>query len=331
MKIFLINADNFGHLLRLISMKNKILIFFITLLLLFSCSNKELVIENLLLDKNKSGAVIVDYGLEDNETFVIKFSERVEIKEVVFNTAVEKKSLVGDSITISLPYTLDMGEKFTLALTYTKNGGNTTRAFFTLYGRNSNKAGLLLNKVSVDGNKANPDRIELLVTKSGNIGGMAVTDDITSSGVVLPSLTVKRGDLIVIYWDSRSGKENFLRDYEKELYTYYINGGMESTLISTTGGIVVYDEVGGTIIDAIVYSNFTEASTKKEAFIALVELLEEEGEWEGEAVSSQEITASRLLMRLPGGIDRNTADDWFTSTAGVKFGYEHTYTPYSPE
>ncbi len=312
-------------------MKNKILLILLHLLSLLSCTNKDIVIENLLSGKNKNGAAVIDYGLVDNSTFSITFSERVEIREVVFNGEREAKSLAGETITIPLPHTLDMGEKITLALTFTKNGGNTTRASFTLWGRNSKKAGLLLNKVSVDGNRTNPDRIELLVTKGGNIGGMAVTDDTAEEGVVLPSMEVSRGDLIVIYWDSRSGKENFIRDYEKGLYTYYINGGMESTLISTTGGILVYDEVGGSITDALIYSNFTEASTKKDKFTALVELLEEEGEWEGEAVSSEEITASRILARLPGGIDRNTSDDWFTTIAGVKFGWEHTYTPYSPD
>ncbi len=312
-------------------MKNKILLILFLVVLLLSCANKDITIENLLAGKNKNGATVIEYGLVDNSTFSIRFSERVEIREVVFNGERAAKSLVGETITIPLPYTLDMGEKFTLALTFTKNGGNTTRASFTLWGKNSKKAGLLLNKVSVDGNRTNPDRIELLVTKGGNVGGMAVTDDIAKEGVVLPSMDVKRGELIVIYWDSRSGKENFIRDYEKGLYTYYINGGMESTLISTTGGVIVYDEVGGNIIDALIYSNFTEASTKKDKFTALVELLEEEGEWEGEAVSSEEITASRILARLPGGIDRNTADDWFTTTPKVKFGYEHTYTPYSPD
>ena len=312
-------------------MKNKIWIILLLLLPVLSCTNKDIAIENLLSGKNKNGAAVIDYGLEDNSTFSIRFSERVEIREVVFNGEREAKSIVGETITIPLPYTLDMGEKFTLALTFTKNGGNTTRASFTLWGKNTNKAGVLLSKVSVDGNRTNPDRIELLVTKSGNVGGMAVTDDIDKEGVVLPSMTVKRGDLIVIYWDSRSGKENFIRDYEKGLYTYYINGGMESTLISTTGGILVYDEVGGSITDALIYSNFTEASIKKDKFSTLVEKLEEEGAWEGEAVSSEEITASRILARLPGGIDSNTADDWFTTTPKVQFGWEHAYTPYSPD
>ena len=268
-------------------MKNKIWIILLLLLPVLSCINKDIAIENLLSGKNKNGAAVIDYGLEDNSTFSIRFSERVEIREVVFNGEREAKSIVGETITIPLPYTLDMGEKFTLAITFTKNGGNTTRASFTLWGKNTNKAGVLLSKVSVDGNRTNPDRIELLVTKSGNVGGMAVTDDIDKEGVVLPSMTVKRGDLIVIYWDSRSGKENFIRDYEKGLYTYYINGGMESTLISTTGGILVYDEVGGSITDALIYSNFTEASIKKDKFSTLVEKLEEEGAWEGEAVSSE--------------------------------------------
>lgn len=310
-------------------------ILFVSILYLFilsSCSNRDVIIENLLKGEDRTCAEILEYGLVDNSSFSIRFSEKVIIKEVSYNGRKKKVQIIGDSVTLTLPFTLDMGEKYTLALTYSKNGGNTTRSFFTLYGKNPDKAGLIINEVSTDGSRTNPDRIELLVTKRGNTGGMMITDDEKTTGVVLPDMYVNKNDIIVIYWDTKSGKNTVIRDYEKNLYTYYIDGGMKSTLISTTGALLLYDEVGGKVIDALLYSDFTEASMKKEDFLSLLAFLEEEGEWDGDPVSSIHVTSSRVLARLPGGIDTDSADDWFTTAARCSsFGEPNTYSPYSEE
>ena len=297
-----------------------------------SCTNKDLAIENLLKREDRTCAEVLEYSLIDNSNFSIIFSEKVVIKEVSYNGKRTKEQIVGENLIIPLPVTLEMGEKYTLSLTFTKNGGNTTRAFFTLYGKNKDKAGILINEVSIDGNTTNPDRIELLVTKKGNTGGMMITDDITKTGVVLPSISVNKDDIIVIYWDSTSGKDTLIRDYKKNLITYYVDGGMKSTLISTTGAVVLYDEVGGSIIDALIYSNSTEVDEKKESFLSLLSLLQENENWKGESVSSSHVTSSRVLARLPGAIDSNSKDDWFTTAARCStFSYPNTYSPYSEE
>lgn len=297
-----------------------------------SCTNKDLAIENLLKREDRTCAEVLEYSLIDNSNFSIIFSEKVVIKEVSYNGKRTKEQIVGENLIIPLPVILEMGEKYTLSLTFTKNGGNTTRAFFTLYGKNKDKAGILINEVSIDGNTTNPDRIELLVTKKGNTGGMMITDDITKTGVVLPSISVNKDDIIVIYWDSTSGKDPLIRDYKKNLITYYVDGGMKSTLISTTGAVVLYDEVGGSIIDALIYSNSTEVDEKKESFLSLLSLLQENGNWKGESVSSSHVTSSRVLARLPGAIDSNSKDDWFTTAARCStFSYPNTYSPYSEE
>ncbi len=304
-------------------------IFFTLILILFSavsCSNKALNIENLLINEDKRHAQILSYSLVDNNSFDISFSERVEIKEVSYNGEREKTHIVGKEISLPLPYVLERGEKYTLALTFSKNGGNTFRAYFTLYGKNTNKAVLLINEVSVDGNASNPDRVELLVIKDGNTGGMMVTDELENAKVVLPAIDVARDDIIVIYWDSKSKKDTLTRGVNS---TYYVDGGVQTTLISTTGAVLLYDEVGGTIIDALPYSDFTEASLKKEKFISLLAYLIEIGEWEGEAVPSDKVTASRVLSRLPGGWDTNSAEDWFTTAAKASsFGYPNAEIRY---
>ena len=312
-------------------MKYIFFLFLILLLLIPSCTGGDVKAENVLMGEDRSGAAVLSYGLEDNSTFLIRFSERVEIREITYNGSRERTVLVGESFRITLKREIPMGEKYTLALTAVKNGGNTTRCFFTLYGKNDNRAEMIINELSVAGTSASPDRIELLVTESGNTAGMVVTNAADSSGgVILPPLQVSRGDIIVIYWDKRSGRETEERD--GNLRTYYVDGRMESTLTSTSGAVILFEEVGGDVADAVLYSNFTDASTSKEKFQSLVSFLEENGAWNADAVSSEEITPSRVLARLPGAVDTDSADDWFTTQARKStFGEENVYAPYTGE
>ncbi len=298
----------------------------ILLTFMLSCSNRKITVENLLLKEDMRGAEIISYGLDSNSEFSIAFSEKVEITEISFNGRKERRSLLGSSFTISLPEEISMGEKAELALTYSKNGGNTNRALFTLYGKNGRKAGLLINELSIKGTGTNPDRIELLVTESGNTAGMTVTDDPEETGAVLPAIEVSRGDIIVIWWDSRSGKT--AEEREDGGWTYHVDAQMKDTLISTTGGILLYDEAGGNIEDAVIYSD-SSSSAVREKYSSMCTLLSEEGAWEGDAVASDEVTPSRVLARLPGGIDSNTASDWFITAARKStFGDKNIYAPY---
>ncbi len=304
-----------------------LLIIILFLLTSFSCSDKNAAVENILSSVDRRPAQILSYSLGDNSTFLIRFSERVLINEVVYDGTKRKTNLVGENFTLPLDRELGMGEKYTLALTFEKNGGNTGRAYFTLYGINDRKASLLINEVSMKGDKTNPDRIELLVTKKGNTAGFILTDEVGTAAVVLPPIEVTRGDIIVVYWETKSGKTTTARS--ETLYTYYVDGGADHTLIGTTGAVLLYDESGGDIVDGLLYSDFTSASTSKEKYNAAAALLSENGEWEGPAVDSTDVRTTRVLARMPGGVDTNSADDWFvTAVKKATWGEENVYAPY---
>ncbi len=303
------------------------LIIILFLLTSFSCSEKSAAVENVLSCVDRRPAQILSYSLGNNSTFLIRFSERVLISEVVYDGTRRKTNLAGDNFSIPLDRELGMGEKYTLALTFEKNGGNTGRAYFTLYGRNDRKASLLINEVSMKGDKTNPDRIELLVTKKGNTAGFILTDEVGTAAVSLPSIEVGRGDIIVVYWETKSGKTTKART--ETLYTYYIDGEADHTLIGTTGAVLLYDEYGGDIVDALLYSDFTSASTSKEKYNTASALLAETGQWEGPAVDSTDVRTTRVLARMPGGVDTNSADDWFvTAVKKATWGEENVYAPY---
>ncbi len=307
----------------------KYVLFIILFFLIFtpSCNDPNTKIEDILLKKDTEDAKIISSEIKDNSTFNIVLSEVVEILEFSINGVRSKERQLGKEFSFPLGRTIEMGEKVTIALTYKKNGGNTTRAYFTLYGKNTRKAKLLINEVSIKGTKTLPDRVELLVTKSGNIAGFELTDDLDSTPLTLPFLEVDRGDIIVIYWNSKANKEDYIRENGK--HTYYLSGNMANTLISTTGALILFDEHDGTIEDAILYSDFSSSDYGKEKYEKCESLLIEKNEWYGEPISSEYVTASRVLTRLKGGIDTNTSEDFFTSQARKSsFGEENEYYPY---
>lgn len=302
-----------------------ILIFFLSLFTLSSCSIVKDEITDLLSPLDKTLPYITDYEMKNNSTLEISFSETVMIEEVIINGEIKDKKRVGKDFSLDFGFTLNKGEKMTIALTFSKNNKNTARAFITLYGKNDNIPTLLINEVSIKGTKNSPDRIELLVIKEGDASGVVVTDNISGNDFLLPSLSLNKGDIIVIYWKDKREKEKEEREGRKT--TYYLEANMSSTLSGTTGGIIVREEKDGKVMDALLYHDGSELSKKEEDLFSLVK---EEENWSGEYVSSLLVTSSRVLARLPGAIDTDSSDDWFTTEARKSsFGYENTYSPYS--
>lgn len=302
-----------------------ILIFFLSLLTLSSCSVVKDEITDMLSPLDKTLPYITDYEMKNNSTLEISFSESVMIEEAIINGEIKDKKRVGKDFSLDFGFTLNKGEKMTIALTFSKNNKNTARAFITLYGKNDNIPTLLINEVSIKGTKNSPDRIELLVIKEGDASGVVVTDNINGNDFLLPSLSLNKGDIIVIYWKDKREKEKEEREGRKT--TYYLEANMSSTLSGTTGGIIVREENDGKVMDALLYNDVSELSKKEEELFSLVK---EEENWSGEYVSSLLVTSSRVLARLPGAIDTDSSDDWFTTEARKSsFGYENTYSPYS--
>ena len=87
-------------------------------------------------------------------------------------------------------------------------------------------------------------------------------------------------------------------------------------------------------MDAIIYSNDIENEENpygSDKLLRYAEKLIETNAWFGEPIDSSLVTSSRVLSRIPGGIDSNSAEDWFTTKARMStFGEENTLDVYSP-
>lgn len=302
------------------------------LTLLVSCSDR-FSTTDLLKAFDKSLPQVTHHELVGNTTFQITFSETVEVLEVLVGGVPLSTSSLGQSFTFPLPHPLEAGEEKTFSMTVRKTNGNTARCSFLLRGINERIPKMILNEVSVKGTASAPDRVELLVMSKGNTLGMILHDGEEGKGVVFPSLEVKTNDLIVIYWNSRTAKTR--EDKEEGFSVFYLNGNVDHTLSGTSGVLVLEDRVEGETMDAILYTNDTTVSYGGYGSKQLEERaksLLEQGSWSGEPLDSTLVTSSRVFVRLPGGIDSDSADDWFICAPRTStFGERNNYHPYEED
>lgn len=169
--------------------------------------------------------------------------------------------------------------------------------------------------------------------KKGNTMGMVLRDEEKGKGFVFPSLEVKTNDLVVVYWNSKTTRK--IEEREDGFTTYYLNGNMNHTLSGTNGYLILEDREEGAVQDAILYTNDTTTSyggygsTENEK---VANWLLKEGHWSGEPMDATLVTSSRVFVRLPGGIDSDSADDWFICAPRTStFGDRNTYHPYEED
>ena len=306
-----------------------------SLILLFASCNEEFEkIENYFkLDTDL--IQILSYELLDNQRVNIVLSENAELVEYEVSGVKTKYGKIGSKFSLSLPHPIEMGCVEFFSITARKDNGLITRATLRLVGKNTNLANAIINEISIKGTSTAPDRIELLVLSDGNMAGACVSDSLDldrKKTYTFPSLTVKEGDIIVLYWDSETDEHSVARKNGNK--TYYIECGISSTLISTDGIIALFSDCDGDVMDAIIYSNDPENEANPYGSDKLLEYAQElsnGSKWYGEPVDSSLVTSSRVLARIPGGKDSNSAEDWFTTKARMSsFGDENTLDVYSP-
>ena len=305
-----------------------------SLILLFTSCNGKLDIPLVSIKLDTALIQVLSYSLIDNQRVEIELSENAELVEYETMGIKTKYGKIGNRFSIALPSPLEMGSVEYFSLTARKDNGLTTRATLRLVGKNTELAKAIINEVSIKGTSSSPDRIELLVLSDGNMAGAVVADTLEpdKASYTFPDFPVKKGDIIVLYWNTDTDERHVTR--KNGLKTYYINCKAKSTLISTDGIIVLFSDYDGDIMDAIIYSNDIENEENpygSDKLLRYAKKLIETNAWFGEPIDSSLVTSSRVLSRIPGGIDSNSAEDWFTTKARMStFGEENTLDVYSP-
>ncbi|MDY0287770.1 MAG: hypothetical protein RBR15_02970 [Sphaerochaeta sp.] len=205
--------------------------------------------------------------------------------------------------------------------------GNSIRFALDVWAYNPNRACLLINEFSTKGTGASPDRVELLVTKAGNLSGITLANGVgpyAKDRCVLGDKRVFAGDFLVVSFQGGSD------EYQSESL-----GGLSSN----NGCIIVTESPDwqSPIIDAVLYSNKT--TTTHSGFGSReseesARLLYEGRHWDSplsdKAIDSTNSTATRTLCR-DSYRDTNSAQDWYVcDTKGASFGMKNTSKRYEP-
>ncbi len=283
--------------------------------------------------KDQEAPMLLSYRMSGNSSIRLVYSEPVVIIDAEMNGIKLHTMQHGTVFSIQFPSPVERGEEVIFSVTAEDDGGNTSRASLHLAGRNLEIPAALINELSVKGTAEAPDRIELLFLEEGSTAGMVIADGLpedASHYAILPDIQVQPYDLMVIYWDREP--ESMEPVYSGSSTGYIVYAGSDATLSGTNGAVILYPELGGAIMDGIIYttgeSDLADGYGNNRTRNAALQMLAS-GEWEGEPVSSSLVTQSRVIARLPGAPDTNSADDFFITAARKStFGTGNEYFPY---
>ncbi|MBR5668783.1 MAG: hypothetical protein IKX15_04110, partial [Spirochaetales bacterium] len=143
--------------------------------------------------------------------------------------------------------------------------------------------------------------------------------------VMLGDIEVKRGDLVVIWW-----MEELPGGVMKRLPGLWNICSAGAQKPATNNGTFVLCEnpsAGAAILDAVVYSNFSQSHEGFGTKSALqrARWVISAGAWTGEAVDGTASTATRSVSRRTNASDSDSCSDWYvTVTSGATFGAANT-------
>ncbi len=304
----------------------------VILLLLLGCTQDVDVGEiiNVFSGRDNQAPVLLSVSTASSSVVKIQFNEPVKVYGKSFSPFTARAD--GKFIYVSLNSTLPPGRSSFVGGRVKDYSGNTTGFSVEVWGHNDLIPPIVINEFTTKGSARNPDRTELLAKGGGNINGMAlycgIPDD-SDASIIFGDISVKEGDLIVVWWT-----ESLPDDLPKELFgAVNICAGTEGNPSSNNGTLVLCDtpSLGASVIDAVVYSNF---SASHEGFgtrtaMERAHWVEAAGFWEGDALESTTSTATRSMSRILGSQDTNSSKDWYvTVTGGSTFGLPNVSDAY---
>jgi hypothetical protein len=243
----------------------------------------------------------------------------------------------------------------------------------TVYGYNPDVPAILINELTTQGSGSHPDVVELRLTSGGNLGGLTLYAGAPGEHdghIVFPSLELPADAYVVVHFKPEGIPEELDEttdpaasgglDATDSGWDFWVDGG--SGLSGNNGAVSLYNQPGGRLLDAVVYSNRTSDSDERyrgfgsKSALAMVDRVAADGGWapsgaapeDGspaaagspaapvqlrpeDAVDPEDSTATRSMSRGSDGADTDTAADWhITPTSGYTFGGPNTDEVYEP-
>ncbi len=265
-----------------------------------------------------------------NETL----NSRDKIKLNFDGVDVSNYSVKSNTVTYFLKDPLECGIKYLIKIKVEDLNRNSTYIESFVYTKNNNRANVLISEVSTKGTAKNCDKVELIVTKSGSLASIVVSDgfnDNFEDRCVLPDIYVNEGEYIVISFKEEE-EDCFISENKKGLS-------------SNNGCILILDtpSYNSNVIDCLVYSNKISENSEgfaNEKTLSIAKTLVSIGMWENTfplalgAVDSTNETSTRTINRLLKDNsyfqDTNTYEDFYiTVTSGDSFGSKNNLNIYN--
>ncbi len=340
------------------------LLFIIPLVLLWCCCTPLIDLAETGETFGVTGAdltppVLGPAGAVDSFTFSLSFNEPLgafHLENISPGIGDPQVVFDGTEVMIESSSAQIPGTEYSLDIRATDTAGNSQQLIVRCYGYNADIAGLLINEFTCQGSSTHPDVLELKVTESGNLAGMAVlegTDSNWDQRIILPECAVTPGDFILIHF-----KPQGIPEEVDETGAVDISGGLDSHpeardfwvpegcgLSGNNGVLTVYTNPCGALIDAVVYSNRTSTSDTtyrgfgSSSMLNKVDTVTEEGGWTGEeailrpedAVDPEDSTATRSICRTAVPTDTDSSADWhIVPTSTASFGEINSDEVYIP-
>ncbi len=313
--------------------RTKTLVTLLLLLVLITgcgCNQQGPAITDIFAHQDSTPPKLLSAKAIDSATISLIFSEDLRSKSVKLAVnGVQNTNYLCKRETIMLYLTspMEIASSTRLEGRVEDEWGNSTRFNLEVWAHNPNRAGVLINEFSTKGSGNNPDRVELRITKAGNLAGITVTHGAgpyAQDRCILGNKQVYAGDFIVIAFQQG---EPVMEHNSEHL------GGLGSN----NGCITVTESPDweSPILDAVLYSNktttthggFGSAETEKGAL-----LLFQGRQWDSplpeKAIDSTDSTATRTLCRTNYS-DTNSALDWYVcDTRESSFGRENSAIQY---
>ncbi|MBR6085337.1 MAG: hypothetical protein IKP61_06985 [Spirochaetales bacterium] len=298
------------------------------LLVVLSCGTEPEPAEvfNAFIGKDCLSPTLLSVKSESGSIIRLEFDEPVKVFGRSFEPSAARCD--GRFVYVSLPKSLPPGQKSTVSGRVKDYSGNTTGFSVSVWGFNPRLPETVINEFSTKGTAKSPSRTELLVLGEGNLNGIVlycgIPDDYDVC-VMLGDIEVKKDDLVVIWWTEALPEDVVPR----EAGVWNICAQSAQKPSSNNGTLVLCENPssGSAVMDAVVYSNFSQSH---EGFGTRAALLRARwvlasGAWTGDAVDGTSSTATRSVCRFSGRTDSDSDSDWYvTVTSGSTFGAANT-------
>ncbi|HAE22135.1 MAG TPA: hypothetical protein DCG47_07415 [Spirochaetaceae bacterium] len=263
----------------------------------------------------------------------------------------------GRELVILLERDQEPGKAFSLSGLAFDLHGNATSFILPFWGHNPRPAGIAINELGSVASASHPDALEFYVKSAGNLAGLAFYVGLRGDydhRYIFPPCEVAAGDFVVLHLRPQG-----IESERDELSDKGSSGGLDATpdawdfwyraggggLPDKNGALSLYDTPGGSIMDALLYSDRGADSTANyggfgtASFQARATAIVEAGAWlkaadrvsPGDCASSLGITSTRTLNRGSDSKDSDHKDDWhIVPTSGISLGRVNSDAVYNP-